>query len=206
MSLLLFIFDIIIYIGFFVCVSGFILYKGQVIKADSWEDSIRIMITSVCKFFYEGITGVDIQNSIANTSLILVDREILDLVKSFENHPYDTPTLALYVPNQNGVLWVDIHAIKLTSTYKDLSFTELSNMAFHIVQNYYMETRGINVNVYIKIATPTRLYFAIPLSVEGNRFLEKQHKCRDFEQLPSFDEVLEEEIDLFGDSGRIDEE
>ena len=206
MSLLLFIFDIIIYIVFFVCASGFILYKGKVIKADSWEDSIRIMITSIYKFFYEGITGVDIQNSIANTSLILVDREILNLVKSFENHPYDTPTLALYVPNQNGVLWVDMHAIKLASTYKDLSFTELSNMAFHIVQNYYMETRGINVNVYIKIATPTRLYFAIPLSVEGNRFLEKQHTCRDFEQLPSSDEVLEEEIDLFGDSERIGEE
>ena len=36
------------------------------------------------------------------------------------------------------------------------------------------ESRGCQVAVYIKVATPTRLYFAVALSEDSKRFLDSQ--------------------------------
>ena len=68
-------------------------------------------------------------------------------------------------------------------------------MAESIIQNFYMETRGIRVKVFIKVASPKRLYFAIPLSVEGEEYLEKQAQpqIQDSYEDVTFD-LFEEEI------------
>lgn len=183
--------------GFGVCIIGFILYKSGVFETSSWEETISVMLKKCITVFYEESTGKTSPQKVVNTSLYLVNEDITQLLKMLDNTPYIVPTLA-NCTHSNGVLWVDIRAVKLATKYEDLEQQQLSQMVFHIIQNFYMQTRGFSVRLFIRIATTTRCYFAIPLSEEGYQFLEKQQASVESGQhIPNATVSLEEEIPLF---------
>lgn len=146
-------------------------------------------------------TNEDVLEMLSDPARMLTDEEILELVKSFDMHPYDTPTLSNYDPGTNGVSWYNIEAIKLTDTYSNLTHAQLSKMCYHKIENYIMETRGIKVPVYIKVATPTQLYFVIPLSKHVEKLLSKQSQENTPVPKTNNSPILEETvIDIFNDS------
>lgn len=206
-------------IGFAICIIGLVCYKFEIVKANSWEEAIKKMfpalwklIKRICvalrkpmkiifKFFYEGFTNQDLVKAMVDTSRILMNAEVMDLVNRLSNKPYDTPTLTSYIANINGIAWYDIGALRLVSAYKDLLFDDFVRMISNIIQNYFMETRGIGVDLYIKVATPTRLYFAIALSENGKAFLEQQEANNKLKESESIIAIpLEEEIEIFSNS------
>lgn len=193
--------SILILSGIMLC--GFVVYKCW--ELNSWELGVKKFLTDgfqliykFCTFAYYELTGKVPCAQIINASLMLQIKEQLELVARFYMHPYDTPVLVSYIPNINGISWFDISAPSLISHYKELGFKGIVNIATNIIQTFYMETRNIKVYLFIKIATPTRLCFAIALSEEGRNFLEKQ--CADVyvdENIIDTVSPLEEEIDLF---------
>lgn len=183
--------------------AGFINYKYlSAGKIKSWEDGIKdffISLVSLFTMIYRLFSEKEPPEEIINPSLILSSNEVIELIKLFANHPYDTPSLETYEKNSNGIMWLDITAVSFTSEYRESSFEDLSRMAKNHIQNYYLETRAVKVTVYIKVITPKRLYFAIPLSESGKSFLEKQREDCSVSPIPEVYDVLEEEIDLFLD-------
>lgn len=149
------------------------------------------------RFLYEGWTGHDLPEKLIHAERILSNAEVLELVQKFKNSPYLVPSVANYFQNNLGILWLDIKAVGLIPLYQGLTRIDICGMAESIIQNFYMETRGIRVKVFIKVASPKRLYFAIPLSVEGENYLEKQAQeqpqIQDSYEDVTFD-LFEEEI------------
>ena len=176
------------------CLGGYILYKmGEAENTEEGAGMLGACIASVAltvlhflpKIFrplfrflyeavYEGWTGHDLPEKLIHAERILSNAEVLELVQKFKNNPYIVPSLGDYIPNYQGILWLDIKAVELALRYQSFIREDICNMADYIIQNFYMETRGIRVKVFIKVASPKRLYFAIPLSVEGEKYLEKQ--------------------------------
>lgn len=195
MDLINIIFVTICTIGFLIETSGFLIYKSGILHTNSWEETISKMFTLIGEVFYEDVTGKLVDKKIINPALILIHEEILELVKRLENNPFMTPALAQYIPNENGIMWVDIRAVKLIAKYKDLTKKELYKMLYHIIQNFYMEKRNTQVCLYIKVATPNRLYFAVALSEEGKEFLEKQEALQNSKtETPTVHKPLKEEV------------
>lgn len=153
-----------------VSLTGYILYKYRTGVA-SWEDGIKRVVTLGLDWIHEEATGQAASAKIINPSLLLTNNEALQLTQSFDRHPYDTPVLVSYVPNVNGISWYDIQAVGLIQKYASLTHAGIRQIAEHIIQTYYMNTRNTQIILYIRIATPTRLYFAVPLSAQGNAFL-----------------------------------
>ena len=114
------------------------------------------------------------QEYIANQALILTNQETLEVVDALNGHPYDTPALASYISNVNGISWTDIKAVGLVERYKDITNEQIAQICRNIIETYFMKSRGCQVAVYIKVATPTRLYFAVALSEDSKRFLDSQ--------------------------------
>lgn len=199
------------------CLGGYILYKmGEAENTEEGAGMLGACIASVAltvlrflpKIFrplfrflyeavYEGWTGHDLPEKLIHAERILSNAEVLELVQKFKNNPYIVPSLGDYIPNYQGILWLDIKAVELALRYQSLIREDICNMADYIIQNFYMETRGIRVKVFIKVASPKRLYFAIPLSVEGEKYLEKQvedqPQIQDSYEDVTFD-LFEEEI------------
>lgn len=199
------------------CLGGYILYKmGEAENTEEGAGMLGACIASVAltvlhflpKIFrtlfrflyeavYEGWTGHDLPEKLIHAERILSNAEVLELVQKFKNNPYIVPSLGGYIPNYQGILWLDIKAVELALRYQSFIREDICNMADYIIQNFYMETRGIRVKVFIKVASPKRLYFAIPLSVEGERYLEKQAQeqpqIQDSYEDVTFD-LFEEEI------------
>lgn len=216
-------YDIIFLIINFICISwtiitlvGYALYKNRD-EINSWEEGIKRIMTWGFNWFYEEATGQDIKKNIPFFTP-LTNTEVLQLVNNFAGHPYDTPVLYSYVPNLHGISWYDIRALGLTQTYMSLSNNNIAQMAEFIIQTYFMRTRNTQITVYIRVASPIRLYFAIPLSQNGDTFLQKQSQLATanvFSSVnlgspnglnPSVDsgssvdsDSLEEEIDIFED-------
>lgn len=200
-----------------ICLLGYILYKlGYARNVEEGSGLVGSIIAygvlSVLRFLpkifrplfrflyeaiYEGWTGHDLPEKLAHTEYILSNAEVLELVQKFKNSPYIVPAQDGYTPNHQGILWLDIKAVGLAPRYQSLAKEDICNMAENIIQNFYMETRGIGVKIFIKVASPTRLYFAIPLSVEGEKYLEKQAQeqpqIQDSYEDVTFD-LFEEEI------------
>lgn len=197
------------------CLGGYILYKmGEAENTEEGAGMLGACIASVAltvlhflpKIFrtlfrflyeavYEGWTGHDLPEKLIHAERILSNAEVLELVQKFKNNPYIVPSLGGYIPNYQGILWLDIKAVELALRYQSFIREDICNMADYIIQNFYMETRGIRVKVFIKVASPKRLYFAIPLSVEGEEYLEKQAQpqIQDSYEDVTFD-LFEEEI------------
>lgn len=176
---------------------GYAVYKSESSSADTWEKGIISALTFGFNALYEEFTGQRIPAKIVDSALILTNQEALELTRRFANHPYDTPRLESYTPNANGILWCDIRAVRPTPQYSDLTYREKQEMAFNTIQTFYMEVRNTQVEIDLKIVSPTRLYFAIPLSEEGKAFLLKQHEANKQPEIyeQSFD-ILEETIDF----------
>ena len=88
---------------------------------------------------------------------------------------------------------------KLFDHYENLSFSDLKRIAISTIGNFYYEIKGINVPIYVKVAQKDRLYFAIPLCEDGEKFLQKQEQFQgesSFEQEQSI-KTFEEEIPSF---------
>lgn len=195
------------------CLGGYILYKmGEAENTEEGAGMLGACIASVAltvlhflpkifrtlfRFLYEGWTGHDLPEKLVHAERILSNAEVLELVQKFKNSPYLVPSVANYFQNNLGILWLDIKAVGLIPLYQGLTRIDICGMAESIIQNFYMETRGIRVKVFIKVASPKRLYFAIPLSVEGENYLEKQAQeqpqIQDSYEDVTFD-LFEEEI------------
>lgn len=195
------------------CILGYALYKVE--KLDSWAEGLKELINSTIQilrcvgkglvsymqFCYGELTGKMPDAQIINPAIILAKEEVLELVQRFKNSLYDIPTLVQFIPNANGVLWIEIGAVKLYSTYKELSFSELEKIASSIINNFYYELRGFTVPIYIKVAQKDRLYFAIPLCADGEAFLKKQEQFQGKASIESekYLNLFEEEIPNLAD-------
>lgn len=189
---------------------GFITYKLK--YANSWEDGVKLLlkiywdwIKKIGKFLYEEFLGRSPDSQIINPALILTNKEAIELTNRFKGCPYVMPFLEKLSPNCNGIMWMEIIASGLCSSYATLSFSELKRIAISTIGNFYYEIKGINVPIYVKVAQKDRLYFAIPLCEDGEKFLQKQDQ---FQGESSFEQEqpmksLEEEIPNF-DSGKDD--
>lgn len=195
------------------CLGGYILYKmGEAENTEEGAGMLGACIASVAltvlhflpkifrplfHFLYEGWTGHDLPEKLVHAERILSNAEVLELVQKFKNSPYIVPSVENYIQNNLGILWLDIKAVGLIPLYQGLTRIDICGMAESIIQNFYMETRGIRVKVFLKVASPKRLYFAIPLSVEGEKYLEKQvedqPQIQDSYEDVTFD-LFEEEI------------
>ena len=197
--------------------AGYIFYKTQ--HLDSWTDGLKdvfntgksIMsiigkgVVSCMQFCYTELTGKLPDGQIINPALILTNKEAIELTNRFKNCPYVMPFLEQFLPNCNGILWMEIIAVGLYISYETLSFSELKRIAISTIGNFYYEIKGINVPIYVKVAQKDRLYFAIPLCADGEKFLQKQEQ---FQGEASFEQEqpmksLEEEISNF-DNGKDD--
>ena len=189
---------------------GFITYKLK--YANSWEDGVKLLlkiywdwIKKIGKFLYEEFLGRSPDSQIINPALILTNKEAIELTNRFKGCPYVMPFLEKLSPNCNGIMWMEIIASGLCTSYETLSFAELKRIAISTIGNFYYEIKGINVPIYVKGAQKDRLYFAIPLCEDGEKFLQKQEQ---FQGESSFEQEqpmksLEEEIPNF-DSGKDD--
>lgn len=183
----------------FLSLMGFVIYKT--LHLDTWEHGLIKAFSATVNFIYEGCTGKSSQEADINTALICYDKEALEIVSKLNRHPYETPSLESYIPNWNACSWYDIGAVGLAPLYKDLENRQIAEMADKIIKNYFMETREVQVNIYIKVASPTRLHFCIPLSEEGIRFMESQSRgIPSSRTAENTSEFLEEEFDIFSDS------
>lgn len=190
---------------------GFITYKLK--YANSWEDGVKLLlkiywdwIKKIGKFLYEEFLGRSPDSQIINPALILTNKEAIELTNRFKGCPYVMPFLEKLSPNCNGIMWMEIIASGLCTSYATLSFSELKRIAISTIGNFYYEIKGINVPIYVKVAQKDRLYFAIPLCEDGEKFLQKQDQ---FQGESSFEQEqpmksLEEEIPNF-DSGKENE-
>ena len=189
---------------------GFITYKLK--YANSWEDGVKLLlkiywdwIKKIGKFLYEEFLGRSPDGQIINPALILTNKEAIELTNRFKGCPYDMPFLEQFLPNCNGILWMEIVSAGLCASYENLSFSDLKRIAISTIGNFYYEIKGINVPIYVKVAQKDRLYFAIPLCADGETFLQKQDQFQgesSFEQEQSI-KSFEEEIPNF-DSGKDD--
>ena len=189
---------------------GFITYKLK--YANSWEDGVKLLlkiywdwIKKIGKFLYEEFLGRSPDSQIINPALILTNKEAIELTNRFKGCPYVMPFLEKLSPNCNGIMWMEIIATGLCTSYATLSFSELKRIAISTIGNFYYEIKGINVPIYVKVAQKDRLYFAIPLCADGEKFLQKQEQ---FQGEASFEQEqpmksLEEEISNF-DNGKDD--
>ena len=205
MDIILFILDTIVVVGFWIYSISFLVYKSGKLETKTWEETIVVMLSKIFNFCYSEITGKPVSSEIVNVSLILSDEEILELVERLRENPYLAPALGEYIPNVNGILWCDIRAVKLTKKYEALTLEELCLLLYHEIQSFYMEKRRTSARLYIKIATPQRLYFAIALSEAGYQFLEKQKCAQEPSNEPLIADVsLEEKIEPFTDTAEDD--
>ena len=187
-----------------ICILGYIFYKLQ--HLNSWTDGLTDVFNTIkeimsiigkgfvscIQFCYTELTGKLPDDQIINPAFILTQKEAVDLANRFHGKPYDLPFSEDIKQYCNGILWLEIVAVGLTTAYKNLTTADLKEIAIRTIQNFYFETRGIVPPVYIKVATEKRLYFAIPLCAEGEAFLKKQEQ---YQGESSF--APEEPLDLF---------
>ncbi len=183
--MILYIFDtVIIIVLFCICgfmIGGYVIYRLYPESTDRWEDGVSFMVhlvfdplISLAKFIYKKAAGKLLTDQTVDMTYMLTDQEALDLVDSFKDHPYATPALASYGPNVNGISWIDIKAVGLAGRYKEITYEQIVTICRNVIETYFMKTRGCQAAVYIRVASPKRLYFAVPLSEAGKHFLDRQ--------------------------------
>lgn len=190
-----------------ISIIGCIFYKLKLFNVKTWEEGITCVLTYGAELIFEEITGEPSPYKIVDSSLILTNDEVMLIVHKLTNHPFDTPTLVSYRQDSNKILWVNIESIGLVSTYRELSNEDISKMAQHIIQNFFLETRKFHANLTIKIASPQRLYLAIPLTQEAQRFLLSQNTSvkTELESVKKNEPLIEEIADLSDDDPLDDE-
>lgn len=175
---------------------GFIAYKMKF--ADSWEGGVKLLlktywdwIKKIGKFLYEEFSGKAAQEEEINEKIYLTNQEMMNFVDEFDGRPYNTPILA-GLEIRNGIWWADISAASLSPTYRDTSMDTIKDLCQKVIQRFFMKVRETSVKVYIRVVTPTRLYFAIPLSEKGRKFLEDQIASENAQNNELWEEYLSE--------------
>lgn len=135
---------------------------------------LKIILPFLGRAVYEEVSHSPYPDSIINSGLFLTNEEALALVAELDKHPYDTPSLSSYLPEYGGAMWIDVSAVGLISKYHDLPKEKIGAIIEKVIQNYFMKSRNTQVRIYFLVVTATRLYFAIPLSKDGQRNLDKQ--------------------------------
>lgn len=164
------------------CLGGYILYKmGEAENTEEGAGMLGACIASVAltvlhflpKIFrtlfrflyeavYEGWTGHDLPEKLIHAERILSNAEVLELVQKFKNNPYIVPSLGGYIPNYQGILWLDIKAVELALRYQSFIREDICNMADYIIQNFYMETRGDSCQGIHQSSFPQKALFCHP--------------------------------------------
>lgn len=175
---------ILIIILYSICgfmIGGYVIYRLYPESTERWEDGVSFMVhlvfdplISFAKFIYKKVVEKLLTDQTVDMTYMLADQETLDLVDTLKDHPYDIPALASYIPNANGISWIDIKAVGLAGRYKDITYEQIITICQNVIETYFMKTRGCQAAVYIRVASPKRLYFAVPLSEAGKRFLDRQ--------------------------------
>ena len=166
--------DVLAYIWTFISVTGFAIYKLDD-NIETWEDGIKELLTHAVKSLFSSDEQQDDKRQI-NQTVYLSNEEVLDLVKQFDNHPFDTPSLADFFIAPDGVMQIFISSLGLIPKYVDMTNEDIREMAYKIIQNYYMDTRQCQIPVYIGVATPKRLQIGIPLSQYAQAKVQKQQQ------------------------------
>ena len=184
----------------FICFTGFCIYKVSD-RIKTWEAGVYKIFSWIVEWLVQETTGQVPLDKIVDTSFILSDEEVVVLKNGFDKKPYNIPSIASTTPNKNGESWYDFTAIGLSREYVDMDSEERSRMCYQIIKNYFIETRKRKPDIYIFVASPVRLQFAIALSTEASKRLkEMQERFVREENLRSYAPViLEEEIDLWED-------
>ncbi|MCI6421263.1 MAG: hypothetical protein MR816_04220 [Blautia sp.] len=151
------------------------------------------------ELFYEELKGEPLPDKVRNISYLLTDQEALELVSTLSGHPYDTPTLASYSVDGQGIAWYDIHAVGLAPAYKECPPRQVARICSHLVQNFFMESRGTQIALYLKVVSPTRLCLAVPLSVSAQRLLEAQTEEKRQGVSPANRDSLTETVPVSGE-------
>ena len=189
-----------LFFSFTIIVMGYVIYRFQFITVSSWKNGIKVIFTAciaMIKLIYYELTGIVPENKVINTALILSNDELSTLLEYLNRHPFDTPTIESYSPNSYGVLWLDITACGLVSDYRDAENEDIAKISRYSIQNFYIKTRGLKPDITILISSSNRLYFAIPLSNDGRKYLEYQKRSSSQpQQKNDTPEILEEEIHL----------
>ena len=175
---------------------GFVAYKMKF--ADSWEGGVKLILKTfwygfkkIGKFLYEEFSGKAAQEEEINEKIYLTNQEMMNFVDEFDGRPYNTPILA-GSEIRNGIWWADISAASLSPTYRDTSMDTIKDLCQKVIQRFFMKVRETSVKVYIRVVTPTRLYFAIPLSEKGRKFLEDQIASENAQNNELWEEYLSE--------------
>lgn len=191
-----------------ISIVAYFAYKTTILDVPSWEESVKTICFAGITLLIEEFTGSQNADKIADQSIILSNSEVMLILKNLTNHPYDTPTLLSYRTDLKNVSHIEIEAIGLVSTYRDISNDSIAKMVQHIMQNYYLETRNLHVNVVVKVATAERLYLAIPLSRDAERFLSNQNTRiqTDIESIKTVEPLIEEIPDIFDDDSKKEDE
>lgn len=195
-----------IYTG--ITLAGLAVYKFEMLPAESWEDAIKKMFPAFFRWlagalpkalpflgewFYEEATGKTLPGNTENELLVLDNQELLEIKDRLSKHPYDTPSIEGF-KREHSVLFVDISALGVVPPYKDLSNHEIAVMVEKIIQDYYLETRGVKAPAWILKASKKKLEFAVPLSPKGRKYLEELYKDILPEKQPDSKTAMEEEI------------
>lgn len=150
------------------------LYRPILHALASGFRSLKKWLVNFARFARQELTGKVPDDEVINTSLVLTNEEVKQLLSLLESKFYVLPVLIQYDPNIDGILWLDISAVGVHPEYDELSLEERKKIMVHIIQGFYFEKRGFYVLLFLKVVTSTRLYLAIPLSKKGQRFLENQ--------------------------------
>ncbi len=183
------IFELLFILAVVCIVGGILIYDPQIrqefkeIVKDMFIKMIKIckavfkvlwkLIFLIIRIFYEEATGRPWPGKEVNEQIILTTEEVNQLMDRFGKHLYMFPVSKQYVPNSNGALWIQLTAIDYIESLRDLSVEQQKAIAVAIIKKFYLKARGFTPSVYILAISPQRLDFAIPLSEEGRKYLEK---------------------------------
>ena len=146
-------------------------------------------------------TGHTNPEKIVNQSLGLTNDELNDLKHLLGKQVFEFPVLENYSV-MNDCLFFSFTAVGLKEKYRDIERGQFNKLIEHAVQSYYLDTRQQKVIVRVFVATPTRIQFAIPLSVVGLKYLDSQAQVQaSLTDTTSSDEAepLEEVFHIFDD-------
>lgn len=195
----------------FLTLEGLVVYKFELLPAESWEDAIKKMFPAffrwcagwvpvalswLKKWLYEEATGKLPQEEALNEVLLLSNQEVLEITKRHSGHPYDTPSLESY-KTDHSVMWITISAVRTVPAYEGSENKILGKISRGNIQNYYMETREVQAPIWILKVSPKMLDFAIPLSEKGMEYLQKQYKdilAKEKEEKEDKETKLEQEV------------
>lgn len=125
------------------------------------------------RFCAQEFSGKLPENQIIDPSCYLTKEELQQLRDTLEKL-YRFPSLMDYSVSPAGVTWLDFRAHDVHPAYVNLSVIEYRKIASHILNNFFQDIRLNCPPIYIKVSTPNRLYFAIPLSKAGKEYLDQE--------------------------------